>query len=251
MLISNSFALRELSPQHGEPPILDGKTNSYDDEWINATKISLNLYTDMNATSSDKGLPVKVWVMLNDTSVFISVQFELETHKPDEFIGILISEDVEDGGNYIDARFGQFTKLGQENTSFEFKDFFISNNKFIKDNQSNGMANASLEGKKVTYEFCIPLDNDISENDVLMEYGHFHNFKIVYGENSNYNSSIKKENAVEVKINFPPEPKPVDPFQDYINIVFAVIFISIAALLGFYSFKIIQLKKKLERKRGG
>ena len=80
LTIPDSLGVEEISPSYGEAPIIDGTIDKSINEWEDASKISLNLYSGEEPSPTDKGLPVDVWVMFNETFLYVAVQFELEEH---------------------------------------------------------------------------------------------------------------------------------------------------------------------------
>ena len=89
-LINNSYAIVvDIEPDFGNAPEIDGDIDRSKKEWINATKEEISL---ISLSPTDKGIPIKLWVMQNKSNLYISIQFELETHESQEFIGILISD---------------------------------------------------------------------------------------------------------------------------------------------------------------
>ncbi|MHA1291155.1 MAG: hypothetical protein ACTSQJ_00635 [Promethearchaeota archaeon] len=252
-LVVNGLAdLKELDPKYGKAPEIDGNINRTANEWDNASKITLNLYS--NLSIKEFGLPIKLWIMQNESNLFISIQFELESHSPDEFVGLLISKDDSyDDDDFIDAKIVQGYHVGQHKERFKLLDYYIENGNFIEDDEFNGKADAELEGNKIIYEIKIPVNNTNAENndeDVFLDYGEYYAFKVIYGENPSYLDGIKMSNIVLVKINYPPQQKE-KPIWDFVLFICSIVAFSvIGGLFGFYIYKMVNLKKKIERFRG-
>jgi len=252
-LVVNGLAdLKELDPKYGKAPEIDGNINRTSNEWDNASKITLNLYS--NLSIKEFGLPIKLWIMQNESNLFISIQFELESHSPDEFVGLLISKDDSyDDDDFIDAKIVQGYHVGQHKERFKLLDYYIENGNFIEDDEFNGKADAELEGNKIIYEIKIPVNNTNAENndeDVFLDYGEYYAFKVIYGENPSYPDGIKMSNIVLVKINYPPQQKE-KPIWDFVLFICSIVAFSvIGGLFGFYIYKMVNLKKKIERFRG-
>lgn len=252
-LIPKGYGIDELEPNYGKAPILNGKIDTSANEWNNASKITLFLFT--NESSTDRGLPIDLWVMYTNTSLCISVQFELEDHDPDEFIGIEISKKKTAASEkeYFDCKIAQFKNLGaMVNESIEYLDYHLESGAFIRDLESNGDVNGTLSQDKVIYEFLIPRTNDNASQDTLMEEGNEHYLKIMYGHTGtkNYNNTytIIKSNELLIDITYPPYYPPPPP--DWITFACMIIFIGIAGFFGYYVYRIIILRKQMERNRG-
>ncbi len=251
IMFSSAVSVPELDPDHGDAPKIDGIINSTVNEWKNATKTSISL--SKNESITDKGIPINLWVMLNesDQSLYISIQFELEKHDPNEFIGILISEMKKDDEPrvFLDAKFAQFSLLGEENETLKFFDYYIEDDLYYTDNATNGTAGAKLEGNKIIYEIQIPLSLEGVKQDVFLDYGEQYFLKILYGVNDSrsYNETDIKSGTVLININYPPQPPPDDEWPNTLNIISAVIFISMGGIFIIYIYRIAILKKKIER----
>jgi len=241
LFIIDGYGLtEEITPEFGEPPVIDGYINDSIMEMNKAIKVQINL----------TGLPLKFWVMQNDDNLFLSLQFDIEIndHSVNEFIGILISnsssKDLED---FIDAKIIQFTDIF--NATFEYLDYYINKSIFINDIIYNGEGSAKLEGITSTYEFSIPIDSsDEYKEDVMLNYGKTYAFNITYGDIASYPNGIKKSEIVLITINTPPLKK--KPFINLTLFILSIIIFSILGLLyGFYIYRIFKLKEKIERIR--
>ncbi|MHA1150270.1 MAG: hypothetical protein ACTSR8_18745 [Promethearchaeota archaeon] len=250
LIINVLAATNSIVPESGKAPEIDGKISSDQKEWQNATKTSLNLYTNWTDPGTDKGIPIDLWVMENETYLYISIQFYLEVHSSTEFIGILISDSTQDDDdNFIDAKIVQFSDINDND--FSFKDYYIENSVFKKDSDKNGNGAAKLNDEnEVVYEFSIPINNSYAESDdedVFLDFGEEYAFKIIYGETSDYINGVKKSNVVIISIEYPPKPPEREFWVDVHNILLIIIFIGTGAISGFYIYKILLLNKKLER----
>jgi len=131
-LIINSFAVAEsFEPEFGWAPKIDGDIDKSEDEWENASKEEIFLISE---SPSNEGLPVDIWVLQNESNLFISIQFELEdsARSPEEFVGIVISESDSEN-DFYDVKLVQFSNLGGPSEEFEYLDLYISNDQYIED----------------------------------------------------------------------------------------------------------------------
>ena len=193
-LIADAYAaVEDFEPDFGYAPEIDGDIERSKKEWENASKEEIRLKTE--SPSDDAGILTEIWVMQNASDLYISIQFELELEyrSPNEFIAILISDsDSESNTSFYDAKIVQFYDLGGPNEEYGFKDYHIVNGQFIRDDDDNGDGAAELHGNKMIYEFRIPVNESEGEDDedVNLEFGDPYAFKIVYGENLNYNAIL-------------------------------------------------------------
>ncbi len=241
-----------IDADYGNAPQIDGVIKDNETEWDGAIKNTL--YLKKNLSTSDLGLPIKFWVMQNDTNLYISIQFDLEySHNDEEFISILISERVlKSDDNYtdetfVDAKVIYFTNITKG--EFEYGDFYINNGNFKQDTENNGVGVATLEENTVMYEFSMPVKFSEDNHDVFLDYGEDYAFKILYGESFSSPENLKFE-IVLVKILYPPAEPPGDPWPFIRMVLSIIIFSALGVLFGFYIFKISILKKKIERVRG-
>ncbi|MHA1283754.1 MAG: hypothetical protein ACTSQP_14745 [Promethearchaeota archaeon] len=250
-IISGIADVKELTPEYGKAPNIDGEIDRDNKEWDNATKDTINLFT--NGSQTDKGLPLDIWVMENDSTLYILIRFDLESHASTEFIGLLITEKDKEGNNdneYVDGKIIQFNDINTND--YDYMDYYLENYTFHKDSHKDGSGAAKLDGNTVIYEFSIPVNNTRAEDDkedVFLDYGEVYTFKIIYGESPNYPDDILKSNIVKISIEYPPEPEPRNWWIDVHNILCIIIFIGLTSLFIFYIYKIIVLNKQLERMR--
>lgn len=245
--INSNAAAETIVPEFGDSPKIDGYINKTVNEWNGAKKVASRLYSSESKT--DVGLLINLWVMQNDSNLYISVQFDLELHNPAEFVGILISKSASEGVNdFVDAKIVQFSNLGRFDQKFDYLDYYIEAGTFIKDKISNGDGAGGLTGATCVYEFQIPV-NISEDEDVFLDYGEQYAFKIVYGttDSNSYPEGILKSNIVLINIQYPPPP-PLPPIYEIVlQVLVIVVFCLIGALYGFYIYKIFVLKKKIER----
>jgi len=249
-LIQNVNCSTTIIPPIGSTPKIDGVIDQQNNEWGSANKSTLYLY--QNLSSPENPLPIDLWVMQDQTSLFISIQFEFDHHGSSdynkEFVGILISEDVL--GDYSDARFIQFSNISAD--KFQYLDCYIDNSVFILDDVSNGEGAAKLDGNKITYEFGTPIEiNDESGQDVWLQTQFTYNFSIVYGTSAVYPGvypgEILLENNILIKIQFPIYKPPEIPIDKLI--INFIIFGIVSAFFIYYVFSIRKIKDKVKRLR--
>lgn len=244
-------AEEEIEPDFAFAPEIDGYINKTAKEWENASKEEINLFSNKTTNPNDSGLPIRLWVLENDSNLYISVQFELENHSATEFVGLLISNDEsEDTGDFLDAKIIQFSDLGGHDQDFSYKDYHISDNVFYKDDEKDGDGAAKLHDKETVYEFSIPMNTSVDEDeDVFLDFGEKYAFKIIYGEISSYPAGIKKSNIVLISIQYPKKPVP-PPWENTLNILAVIIYSALGILFGYYIDKMVILKRKVDRLRG-
>ena len=251
-LIINSFAAAEdFEPKFGWAPEIDGDIDRSVEEWENASKEEILLRSEIGS-DSNVGLPVDIWVLQNESDLFISVQFELEdsARTPEEIIGIVISESDSEN-EFYDVKMVQFSNLGGPSERFEYLDLYISNNQYFEDKETSGDGAAELHGNKIIYEFQIPVNESEGEDskDVTIDFGETDAFKIIYGESNNYPDSIKLSNIIEIEIRYPKNEE-LTPEEKALFIVAIVAFSSLGGFYGFYLYTIVTIKKKVKRVRG-
>jgi len=171
-LIRNSFAAAEdFEPDFGWAPEIDGDIDKSEEEWVNASKEEVLLKSE---SPSNEGLPIDIWVLQNESDLYISVQFELEdsARTSEEFIGIIISESDSEN-EFYDVKLVQFSNLGGPSEKFEYLDFYISNNQYFEDKETSGDGAAELHGSKIIYEFQIPINESEGEDskDFTIDFG--------------------------------------------------------------------------------
>jgi len=249
-LIINSFAAAEdFEPEFGWAPEIDGDIDKAEEEWENASKEEILLKSE---SPSNEGLPVDIWVLQNESDLYISVQFELEdsARTPEEFIGIVISESDSEN-EFYDVKLVQFSNLGGSSEKFEYLDFYISNNQYFEDKDTNGDGAAELHGNKIIYEFQIPINESEGEDtkDVTIDFGETYAFKIIYGESNNYPESIKLSNIIEIDIRYPKiEERTLE--EKVLFIIAIIAFSTLGGFYGIYLYNIVIIKKKVKRVRG-
>ena len=250
-LIADVYAAAEkFEPDFGYAPEIDGDIERSKKEWENASKEVISLSSPETTT----GLPIDIWVMQNASDLYISIQFELllEYRSPNEFIAIIISEsDSEINTSFYDAKIVQFYDLGGPNEDYKYRDYYIVNGQFIRDDEENGEGAAKLHDEKTIYEFRIPINDSEGKDseDVTLDFGDPYAFKIVYGENDNYNAiQNEKSNIVQIEMQYP--EKIEEPWWKIFLFIMAIIVFSlIGGLYGLYIYKILVLKKKIGRIR--
>ncbi|MFX1337123.1 MAG: hypothetical protein ACFFDK_00795, partial [Promethearchaeota archaeon] len=164
VIINANAAAEEIEPDFGYAPVIDGDIERSKKEWENATKEEIQLISKKSTNPDDKGILTEIWVMQNESNLYISIQFELENHSPNEFIAIIISEsDSESNSSFYDAKLVQFYDLGGPNEDYRYRDFYLINGIFFRDSEDNGDGAANLHGNKMIYEFQIPINT--SEED--------------------------------------------------------------------------------------
>jgi len=255
LIIGGSGALKEIDPKFGDAPKIDGYINRSVNEWHNATKVNTYLYT--NLSNPVNGLLINLWVMQSELDLYISIQFELDIY-PNEFVGILISESVSEDedkfefDDFEDAKIVQFSDLGGGNEKVEYEDNYISDAIFKEDPKSNGNGTAVVDEKKHTYEFIMPVNNSDEKRDIFLDFGEGYAFKIVHGEydGNSYKDSIDRSSIVIIYIQYLPPPPPIDPIELIVRILLIISFSALGALYGFYIYKVVLLKKKVERVKG-
>jgi hypothetical protein len=243
LFIINSYgAAEEIDAEFGKAPIIDGDIDDSTDEWKKAYKTQINL-TD---------LPIDLWVMQDDSELFISVQVDLElsAHNSTEFIGLLISNSSsENQEDFIDAKIVQFTDI--QTNEFVYIDYFINNSLFLNDTNYHGKGAGKLNGKVSVYEFSVPIKHAPTvgyEEDAILEYEKSYAFNITYGKTPSYPDGIIKSEIVLINLFKPPVEEQL--FIDVIlRILLIIIFSIIGILAGYYIYKIFKLKEKMERLR--
>ena len=245
--INANAAVEDFEPDFGFAPDIDGNIERSKKEWENASKEEISLKSTTNP--NDKGILTDIWVMQNESDLYISVQFELETHPSREFIAIIISEsDSESNSSFYDAKIVQFYDLGGPNEQFRYRDFYLNNGKFIRDSEDNGDGAAELEGNKMIYEFRFPVNSsEEDDRDVDLEFGEEYAFKIVYGENDDYQNIVNEKNSI-VKIDIQyPKTEEMPLWKKVVFILAIIAFGAIGLLYGLYIYKILVIKKKIGR----
>jgi hypothetical protein len=249
--IRDSYAaVEDFEPEFGYAPNINGDIDHSENEWENASKEEIRL-KNFNSTS-DPGILIDIWVLQNGSDLYILVQFELLSHSSEEFIGVIISEsDSETATSFTDAKIIQCSNLGTNEEDFEFSDYYIVGEQFFKDSDENGDGAMELDDDTITYEFRIPVNESEGDDDrdVSLEFGEIYAFKIIYGEDTNYyNGTNLKNNIVSIEIEYPPKIEK-DIWKIASLILIIITFSVIGALFGLYIYKVVNIKKKLERIR--
>ncbi|MCK4779594.1 MAG: hypothetical protein KAT57_05375, partial [Candidatus Lokiarchaeota archaeon] len=207
-------------------------------EWNKATKVPIDL----------GDLPISLWVMQDDSNLYIAVQFELviAVHKDTEFFGLIISNSSSiEPEEFLDAKIIQFSN--KSTNDFDYLDYNINNSVFLNDTDYNGKGAATIEGKDSTYEFSIPIKVGVGdEEDVLLDFGHSYAFNLTYGDMPIYPSGIKKSAIILINIKSytPSEP----PLGNIATLVLVIVVFSILGILyGYFIYKIFRLKDNIER----
>lgn len=237
LAINGYCAPLEIDSEFGDAPIIDGYIDLSKNEWNTARKEKIDL---------DDLQGVDLWVMQNEINLFISVQFDLQNHEDNEFIGLIISNGSSTmSDEFIDAKIIQFTNKTSNN--FDYLDYHINNSVFLNDAIQNGNGAAKIEGIYSTYEFSIPINyGDENEEDVLLKLGNQYAFNITLGQTPSYPSGIMKKNTVLINIKLPITEE--QPLWDIIIYALIIVIFSICGILiGFYIIKIFRLKEKIER----
>ncbi|MBY9003012.1 MAG: hypothetical protein KGD73_03490 [Candidatus Lokiarchaeota archaeon] len=245
-LIQNARCSTPLIPTIGSTPVIDGVIDLQNDEWGSASKYDFNLY--QNLSSPENGLPIDLWIMQDQTSFFISIQFELDQHGSseydEEFVGILISKD--ELGDYSDARLIQFSNMSTE--EFQYLDYYINNSVFFLDDVSNGEGAAALDGNKIAYEFGTPIEiDDESAQDVWFQHKFTYNISIVFGKSASYPEGILIENNTLIEIQFPIYIPPPPPNPKLL--INTIIFGAVGIFFIYYVISIRKIKDKVKRLR--
>ena len=244
LFISNSYgATEEIDSQFGEAPVIDGYIDISSQEWNKATKVQIDL-----GGSPPEGLPINLWVMQDNSNLYISVQIDLEHeyHNTTEFVGIMVSNSSsENKEDFIDAKIVQFSNISEN--QFNYLDYYINNSIFLNDSDYDGDGAAKLEDSSSIYEFSIPITSiNGNEEDVLLDYGNGYAFNVTYGKTPFYPSGIIKSTII--LINIKSFPTTEQPLWNLVILILSIIIFSILGILyGFYIYKIFKLKEKIER----
>jgi len=228
----------EIDSGFGETPEIDGFIDLSSQEWNKATKVPIDL----------EGLPISLWVMQDDSNLYITVQFELEidAHEHTEFFGLIISNGSSiEQEEFLDAKIIQFSN--KSTNDFDYIDYHINNSIFLNDTDYNGKGAATIEGKDSTYEFSIPIKVGVGdEEDVLLDFGHSYAFNLTYGDMPIYPSGIKKSAIILINIKSYTTSEP--PLGNIAPLVLVIVVFSILGILyGYFIYKIFRLKDNIER----
>jgi len=194
----------ELYLNFGEKPIIDGYIDRSTGEWNDALKSKIDIY--QNLSNPRHGLEIDLWILQNETNLYISVQFELVDHKSseydNEFVGILTSNDESiDPLEFEDAKIVQFFNMTEE--TFEYRDYYINQSQFYSDSEINGDGAAHLDGERIVYEFQLPVENsEDPDEDIRIEAGILSPFMIIFGKSQNYNDEIILKQVISLFVQF-------------------------------------------------
>jgi hypothetical protein len=243
------IGIKTIDSTIGNPPIIDGSITSTDNEWDDAETYSIIL----NKTPTELGLPIEIGVMQDQNNLYIYVEFEIEIEyrSEEEFFGLIISKNSSYEKNcFIDAKILQF-----QNTStntYQFLDYYINNSIFYPDSESQGTAAADVESLISIYEFRVPINNIEANNsleDSFLEAGSSYAFNFTYGSTQSYPDGILKSTTVLINL----EDKPIEPltinYKLILQVFSYVIFGILGAVFGYYIYKIVNLRRKIERIR--
>jgi hypothetical protein len=243
LFIINSYgAAEEIDAEYGGAPAINGVIDDSVGEWKKAFKTQINL-TD---------LPIDLWVMQDESKLFISIQIDLElsAHNSTEFVGLLISNSSsENQEDFIDAKIVQFSNI--ETNEFVYLDYVINNSLFLNDTNYHGAGAGKLNEKVSIYEFAIPINQPIGEGyeeDAILAYESSYAFNITYGKTPSYPDGIIKSKVIIINIFEPSigEQLLIDVILKSLSIT---IFSIVGILSGYYIYKLFKLKEKMERLR--
>jgi len=228
----------EIDSEFGDAPVINGFIDLSSQEWNKATKVPIDL----------GDLPISLWVMQDDSNLYIAVQFELEidAHEHTEFFGLIISNSSSiEQEEFLDAKIIQFSN--KSTNDFDYIDYHINNSVFLNDTDYNGNGAATIEGKDSTYEFSIPIkDGVVDEEDVLLDFGNSYAFNLTYGDMPIYPSGIVKSTIILINIKSYTASEP--PIGNIAPLVLCIVVFSILGILyGYYIYKIFRLKDNIER----
>ena len=164
-----------------------------------------------------------------------------------QFLGLLISPNASEiSEDFEDARIIHFSNISLD--QYQYLDYYINNSIFYNDTQVNGKGAAKLDDNNVVYEFSLNLDSH-EDHDVYLDYRVLHSFKIIFAKNKSYPEEFTHENIITI---FPDYP-PVERDNDFLEILYLVltitVFSAVGAFIGIYIYKITQLKEKIKRIR--
>jgi hypothetical protein len=247
-----------LVPNFGNTPDIDGVIDRANNEWDDSLKTSLTLY--QNISIPINGLAIDLWILQDETSLYIAIQFELENHGTiefdEEFVGILISkgdsdpdafEDITDVV-FEDLKIVQFSNIS--GGDFEYVDYFINESIYYLDDESNGDGAAKLDGNEIAYEFMMPVDVfDDSHQDVFLDEDFIYAFNIIFGKSAIYPDGIILNNIVITHVQFAPYTPAFTEWELVLLTLNFIIFGTIGALFCFYLYRITKLKEKIRRIR--
>jgi len=240
-----------LKPEVGKTPTIDGVIDTGLDEWDEALKEKITVYK--NLSNPINGLLMDFWIMQDDDSLFIAIQFEFDEHSSsefyEEFVGVSISEDdPDDPPEFKDAKIIQFSNI--TTGEFTYNDYWINDSMYYIDDQSEGEGAAALEGDKVVYEFSFPVNIfDESYQDIYLRPLYTYAFNIIYGKSPSYPDGIILSNYKLIEIQFSEYENPFTGWELILLTFNIIIFGSIGGFYFFYVYRITKLKEKIRRLR--
>jgi hypothetical protein len=242
-LANGRCATEEINSKYGDSPEIDGYIDLPANEWNRAYKGEILL----------EDLPIKLWVMQDESNLYISVQFDLLPghHSTSEFVGLIISNSSsEDNVDFIDAKIIQFTNISAD--EYNYFDYNVSHSEsgitdFTIDTEQNGEGAAKLEDLTSIYEFSMPIRGHKSnEDDAALDFGNGYAFNITYGETPAYPSGVKKSAIVLINIKSVPAPAP-SIIHIVIYVLTLLVFCVLGGFLGLYIYRIFKLKENIKK----
>ncbi|MEJ2279777.1 MAG: hypothetical protein P8Y70_18840, partial [Candidatus Lokiarchaeota archaeon] len=245
-----AFGIKTIDSTIGKAPIIDGSLHSTSDEWDGA-----NTYTIMlNNTSEEDGLPITLGIIQNDNHLYIYIQYNIEAqyHSQTEFFGLIISKNSSyERNDFVDAKILQFENISTD--TYKYLDYYINQSTFYQDTEVNGEGAAKIVSQTSTYEFSLPIDNVEANNsgqDVYLKTGSTYAFNLTYGESPVYPGGIIKYNTVEISIKQKPSSLIQIDYNFVLRILSYIIFTILGVLFGYYIYRIVILKRQIERIKG-
>jgi len=235
----------EITPNYGNAPNVDGIIDRSVGEWDSAIKHDINLY--QNLSDPQNGLPIDLWVLQNNSYLYISIQFELESSELDknQFMGLMISDSTsENPEDFEDAKVVRFSNISLG--EFHYFDYHINNSIFDNDTIVNGNGAGNLDGNKVVYEFSLPI-NIQETQDVELYYRDSKAFKVIFAKEKLNPEEFTHQNIIAIDPDYPPDEKDLSLLEIIYLILTYVIFSIAIAFLGIYVYRITQLKEKIKR----
>jgi hypothetical protein len=243
LLPKGNCATEEINSKYGDSPLIDGYIDHSEREWRKAYKGDIFL----------DDLPISLWVMQDDTNLYISVQIDLLLghHSIDEYVGLIISNSSsEDSTEFIDAKIIQFTNISAN--EYYYYDYNVSHNEpgqpdFTLDTEQNGDGAAMLEELTSIYEFSLPIKGHKSnEDDAALDFGNGYAFNITYGDTPDFPNGIKKSAIVLINIKAVPATAP-PIFNIVIYSLTITAFCIMGIFIGVYIYRIFKLKENIKR----
>lgn len=234
----------DVNPTQNNNILIDGNL----DDWNDISSYKLELKTNV----SNPGLPIDLKCAQDKNNLYLAIYFELEPSfvGHSEFLGILISPS-EDATNLTDARIVNMTN---SQLLSNYTDYTINNYSFTKDSTQDGEGcgvNKSIGSftNQLIYEFKIPL-NDDNDEDVDLQYGSTYAFNISQGNDPSYPQGIiRSNNSVVITIkDLSTDPLTPEEISKLGSLAGAIaIFVIVGLSYGYYIYRIVLLRKKMER----